>query len=49
MGFVRYFDCFLAVGRLQQVVPMHPQPRHQNIAIGFAVVDDENTRRTMHG
>ena len=28
---------------------MHPQPRHQNIAIGFAVVDDENARRTMHG
>ena len=38
----------LAVGGLLEVVALRPEPRHQDVAVGLVVVDDEDTRRTVH-
>ncbi len=38
----------LAVGGLQQLVAVDAEPRDQNVAVGLVVVDDQDTRRTVH-
>ena len=49
MMVARRGDRFFAVGRLQKLIAMRPQPRAQDVAVGLVVVDDQNARRTMHG
>ena len=38
----------LAVGGLLEVVALRPEPRHQDVAVGLVVVDDQDARRTVH-
>ena len=39
---------FLAVGGLLELIALRPEPRHQDVAVGLVVVDDEDTRWTVH-
>ncbi len=39
---------FFAVGRLQQLVAVLLQPRNQNVAVGFVVVDHEDEGGIVH-
>ncbi len=39
----------LAVGGLQQLIALRREPRHQDVAVGLVVVDDQNARRVVHG
>ena len=39
---------FFAVGRLQQLIAVLLQPRNQNVAVGFVVVDHEDEGGIVH-
>ena len=39
---------FFAVGRLQQFVAVLLQPRHEDVAVGLVVIDDEDAGRVSH-
>ena len=38
----------LAIGGLLELIALRTEPRHENVAVGFVVVDDQDTRRTVH-
>ena len=38
----------LAVAGLPEFVALRPEPRHQDVAVGLVVVDDQDTRRAVH-
>ena len=38
----------LAVGGLLELVALRPEPRHQDVAVGLVVVDDQDARRIVH-
>ncbi len=38
----------LTIGSLLEVIALRLEPRHQDVAVGLVVVDDEDTRRFVH-